>query len=499
MGRPTTVASPGKRVLPAVVAITLFLPLLFAGTALAADLSLSSKTYGLAYERELAGGQKDRYVPLYEYLSADAANLGGKPLSFHFYGWGRVDLGENSGSGSTSGEVGSIYLEYLHPEGNAQAKLGRFFLTEGSAMEIIDGAFVKATTPSRAGGFPLRRRPRGVLHPRQHERGRFPLRRPGILRPPGVRGDRGIVPEGERDVPGGKNREMYGGDLWLRVAPSVELTGQATYNRSVSEMASQRYAVRIVPGSTFDISAGYESYTYRGLFQPALNPAFVSPSVNPDDKVQTIFGIVDWAFVPGWTLEVAGKNLRHDKSDPGDANRGEVGVRYTYNDKKDVAGFSAAFVSADQAENEYQEYRGFASYSPSKLRVTLDALTQQYKEAPIPQREEEPVPGGRHGGVPAPRGAAALRQPDVHAKPQLPGRLGGVDPGDLRFRDEHGREEMMRRSSRREHPRGGPARPDVRLLRRSRRPRRFPRNTRRICRRGGSTASSATRTCPPGR
>ncbi|MBF8260397.1 MAG: hypothetical protein HW377_2771 [Actinobacteria bacterium] len=81
MGRPTTVISPGIRVLPAVVAITLLLPLLFAGTALAADLSLSSKTYGLLYERELAGGRKDRYAPLYEYLSADAANLGGKPFS----------------------------------------------------------------------------------------------------------------------------------------------------------------------------------------------------------------------------------------------------------------------------------------------------------------------------------------------------------------------------------------------------------------------------------
>ena len=172
----------------------------------------------------------------------------------------------------------------------------------------------------------------------------------------------------------------YGGDLWLRVAPSVELTGQATYNRSVSEMASQRYAVRIVPGSTVDISAGYESYTYKGLFQPALNPAFVSPSVNPDDKVDVIFGIVDWAFVPGWTLEVAGKNIRHDKSDPGDANRGEVGLRYSYNDKKDTAGLSAAFVSADREENEYQEYRGFATYSPGKTRLTLDALTQQYKK-----------------------------------------------------------------------------------------------------------------------
>ena len=375
-----TVTSLGKRLLPAVLAITLLLPLPFADTALAADLSVSSKTYGLLYEREQAGGQKDRYAPLYEYLSADAANLGGKPLSFHFYGWGRVDLGEDSGSGSTSGEVGSVYLEYLHPEGNAQAKLGRFFLTEGAAMEIIDGAFVKATTPvglgvSLYGGIPVEY---SILNNTSGGDSLFGGRvffvRPGFAEI----GASYLKENGS--FQDGKDRELVGGDLWLRVAPPVELTGQATYNRSVSEMASQRYAVRIVPGATFDISAGYESYTYSGLFQPALNPAFVSPSVNPDDKVQTIFGIVDWAFVPGWTLEVAGKNIRHDKSDPGDANRGEVGVRYTYNDKKDVAGFSAAFVSADQAKNEYQEYRGFASYSPSKLRVTLDALTQRYKE-----------------------------------------------------------------------------------------------------------------------
>jgi len=380
MGRPMTVTSLGKRLLPAVVAITLLLPLLFAGTAPAADLSVSSKTYGLLYERERAGGQKDRYAPLYEYLSADAANLGGKPLSFHFYGWGRVDLGEDSGSGSTSGEVGSIYLEYLHPEGNAQAKLGRFFLTEGAAMEIIDGAFVKATTPvglgiSLYGGVPVEY---SILNNTSAGDslygGRVFFVRPGFVEiGASYLKENGSFQEG-------KDRELVGGDLWLRVAPPVELTAQAAYNREVSEMASQRYAVRIVPGATFDISAGYESYTYKGLFQPALNPAFVSPSVDNNDKVQTIFGIVDWAFIPGWTLEVAGKNIRHDKSDPGDANRGEVGVRYTYNDKKDVAGLSAAFVSADQAKNEYQEYRGFASYSPSKLRVTLDALTQRYKE-----------------------------------------------------------------------------------------------------------------------
>ena len=102
--------------------------------------------------------------------------------------------------------------------------------------------------------------------------------------------------------------------------------------------------------------------------------------MNPNDKVSSIFGVLDWEFVPGWTLELSGKSLDHKEGDPGDAIRGGVGLRYTYNGKKDVAGLSAAFVSADQAANEYQEYRGFASYSPGKFRVTLDALTVQYKQ-----------------------------------------------------------------------------------------------------------------------
>jgi len=384
MGRPTTVIPLGKKLLPAIVAISLLLPVLLAGTAPAADVSLSSKTYLRYYERELAGGNKDTLAPLYEYLSADATNLGGKPIAFHFYGWGRVDLSDPSGSGRTSGEIGSAYMEYLHPQGNAQAKLGRFFLTEGAAMETIDGAFAKATTPlglgvSVYGGAPVEYSILdGTKGGSSLYGGRVFFVQPGYV-------EIGVSYLRENgSFQEGRDRELFGGDLWLRVVPSVELTAQAAYNRSVREMASQRYAVRIAPGATFDISVGYESYTYKGLFQSTLHPAFVFPALDNNDKVQTIFGIVDWAFVPGWTLEVAAKNIRHDKSDPGDANRGEVGLRYSYNDKKDVAGFSAAFVAADREENEYQEYRGFATYSPSKIRLALDALTQRYKREPIP-------------------------------------------------------------------------------------------------------------------
>jgi hypothetical protein len=300
MGRPTTAVSPGKRLLPAIVSMALFLPLLFPGTAPAADVTISSRTYGLLYQREFPGGEKERFAPLYEYLSADAANLGGKPLSFHFYGWGRVDLAEPSGSGRTSGEIGSLYMEYLHPQGNAQAKLGRFFLTEGVAMDIIDGAFVKATTPiglgvSLYGGVPVEY---SILS--------------GADRADSIYGGRVFFAKSGFAEIGASylkedgsverlDRELYGGDLWVRVASGVELTGQASYNRTVREMASERYAVRIVPGATVDISAGYEAYEYAGLFRSALHPAFVVATADNNDKVQSIFGIVDWEFTPGWT------------------------------------------------------------------------------------------------------------------------------------------------------------------------------------------------------
>jgi len=381
MGRPTAVVSSGKGLFPVLVAISLLLPLLLAGTSRAADLSVSSNTYLRYYQKEFTGGNKDTYAPLYEYLSADATNLGGTPVSFHFYGWGRVDLSDPSGgtSGKESGDLGSAYLEYLHPKGNAQMKFGRFFFAEGVAAETIDGAFFKVKTPigfgiSGYGGAPVEH---SILDNTDVGSsiygGRVFYNRSGVT-------EIGVSYLKEKGPFEGEDREMYGGDLWLHVFGPVELTAQAAYNQATKGMASQRYALRVVPGSRFDISAGYEAYSYKDLFQTTLHPAFATPSIDNTDKVQTIFGIMDWEVFSGLTLELVAKNIKHDNDNPGNANRGEAGIRYAFNGKRDVFGLSAAAVTADRDENEYQEYRGFITYSPSKFHLALDALAQQYKK-----------------------------------------------------------------------------------------------------------------------
>jgi outer membrane protein OmpA-like peptidoglycan-associated protein len=344
----------------------------------AAEINLSSQTYLLYFERDVAGGDDLQFAPLYEYLSGSARELGGMPLSFHFYGWGRIDLADDTDDDGTGGDLASAYLQYLHPTGNAEMRLGRFFLTEGTAAEIMDGVFLKGRTPlgfglSVFGGVPVERTITSTDTGDSIYGGRLFFSRAGFAEI----GATYLVENGDFQ---GDDREMIGGDLWVSPGIPVELTGRAFYNVSTSSMAQQRYVLRLVPISRLDLALGYEEYKYKDLFQTALHSAFLSPAIDNTDEVQVLFAIVDFQIAEGLTVEAVGKSIEHDVSDPGDATRGELGVRYVYNDRKDVGGLSVAIVSADRDENEYQEYRAFATYSPGRWRFSLDALTHRYKE-----------------------------------------------------------------------------------------------------------------------
>jgi hypothetical protein len=359
-------------------ALLLLLPAFLPAPCLAADITLSSRTYLLYYEREVTGGSDKEYAPLYEYLSGDVSNLGGNPLSFHFYGWGRLDLADDTDDDGRGGDLASAYLQYLHPTGNGEVRLGRFFLTEGVAAEILDGIFLKGRTPvgfglSVFGGVPVERSITSTDEGDSIYGGRLFFARAGFVEI----GVSYLMEDGNFQ---GDDREMIGGDIWLKPGIPVELSGRADYNNSTSSLARQRYVLRLMPSSRLDLAVGYEDYSYKDLFQNALNSAFLSPAIDDTDEVQVLFVDLDFLITEGLTVEAGVKSIEHDRSDPGDATRAELGFRYAYNDRKDVAGLSAAFVSADRDENEYQEFRAFATYSPGPWRFSLDALTHQYEK-----------------------------------------------------------------------------------------------------------------------
>ena len=357
----------------------LLLAVLIPTLSLAADITLSSKTYLLYYKRDIPGGSNQTFAPAYEYISADAAKLGGTSFSFHFYGWGRADLQDETGSSKTSGELGSAYLQYLHPTGNGEMRLGRFFLTEGAASEIMDGIFLKARTPvglgiSVFGGVPVEATITSTEAGDSIYGGRLFFARPGFT-------ELGVTYLQEKGTFQGEDRKEIGGDLWLRPFGPVELIGRATYNDATRALAFQRYLVRLTPFAGVDLSAGYEAYKVKDYFQTALNPAFLFPAIDNADRVRTVFALLDWEAVKSVTVTLGAKSIRHDAAAIGDATRGELGVKYAYNNNRDAVGVSAAVVSADKDQNAYREYRGYATYSIAKWRFVLDALTQQYKQA----------------------------------------------------------------------------------------------------------------------
>ncbi|NJD62684.1 MAG: hypothetical protein FIA93_08185, partial [Deltaproteobacteria bacterium] len=379
MGYSNAGGCPERRTTLLFVAALLLLAVTYPGSSQATDLRLSSKTYLLYYERDVPGGETQKFAPLYEYLSADAINISGSSFSFHFYGWGRQDLQDDTGTGDRTGELGSAYLQYLHPTGGGEMRLGRFFLTEGAAAEIMDGVFLKARTPlglgvSVFGGIPVEATITSTEKGDSIYGGRVFYARPGVT-------EIGVSYLQEKGQFQGKDRKEIGGDLWLRPFAAVELIGRASYNDATRALAYQRYLLRVSPVARVDLSVGYEAYKYKDYFQTALNPVFLFPTIDNNDKVQTIFAALDVEVVKGLTLTLGGKKIRHDTEDPGDATRGEGGLKYVYNNLRDAAGVSAAVVTADLDENAYQEFRGYATYSPGKWRFALDGLTHRYKEA----------------------------------------------------------------------------------------------------------------------
>lgn len=360
------------------------LPLRPAG---AAESTFSSTTYLRAFQRPDSSGGKERFLPLYEYLSGDATQLRGDlPLAFHFAAWGRLDLAEDTGSRGTGGDFDAAYLDYRHPNGNGEARLGRFFLAEGVASDTIDGVFVKGRTGPGFGGAlfagkPVEQGGGAIETGRAIYGGRAFFAAAGFAEiGASILQEKGDFPKGDGAI---DDRTLAGGDLWLRPGGPIEFNGQASYNLATKGFASQRYTVRLMPGAGMDVLAGYEAYEYRDLFHGTLNPAFQTsiPGFDNTDKVKVTFVTIDWEFMKGLVLEAALKNMKHNAVDPGTSSRGQAGLRWAWNDRKDTVGASVAATTGDRDENEYSEYRVYGMWSPDDWRLAADLLAQRYKVA----------------------------------------------------------------------------------------------------------------------
>ena len=354
----------------------LFLALLggFPSQAVSAEYELESSTLLHIYENDTLPGE-NRFASLYEYLDLSVYGLGSHDLSFFLYGWGRLDLADDPGSNS-NGNLSSAYLQYDIPNQRGRLRAGRFSLTEGTTLEVIDGIAHKNYLP---GGF-------GATF-----YGGSPVEEEDLNGGSGIYGGRGFY-----QMPGtlevglsylfekgdflGEDRQEAGGDLWYGPAESFDLTGKVIYNLATEGLASASVSARLSPSPSIDLEVGTRNYSYGDLFQAALNPAFSASTLNPADEVNTVFVVLDWKLASPLSACFTMENINHELSDPGNSSRSEVALTFIPGSLFERVGVSAAVVSGDLSENEYSEIRGYATKKYASTIFSIDALTQKYEE-----------------------------------------------------------------------------------------------------------------------
>ena len=129
--------------------LVLFAMLALPAPGLTAELSGSSRTFLPVWEF----ADDSDHVGLYEYLDLQLSGIGSRDISFHFGGWGRVDLADDTFGESSNEEFQYGYVNYRHEKANAFFRAGRLFVSEGvAAFENLDGFYASGDL---AGGFAL--------------------------------------------------------------------------------------------------------------------------------------------------------------------------------------------------------------------------------------------------------------------------------------------------------------------------------------------------------
>jgi len=332
--------------LPLAVAACLLLP---PPTASAAELHVASQTLLRLFERDTAARDDVTVAPAYEYLRLDAGALSAKGLSFHLYGWGRLDLGDREFyPDDTAGELLYGYFEYAHPGTNAGARLGRLYVFEGVANEAVDGLSVRTDlTPyfalSAYGGFP-------VALDSTDGRSGDSIYGGRLSHHLGAWYDVGVSYK-NTDNDGDNAEEMLGVDLSLNLPFGVGLSGFSSRNLDSEGWAEHSYALNI-PVAALLLRPSYEKFQYEDYFGTgtlARNPfSFLRES---GETLEMLGGDIVWPVSTSWEL---GAKVKHYEYEIRNQSSEFYSALATWHGaSRTQAGGEVGYMKGDAAENDY--------------------------------------------------------------------------------------------------------------------------------------------------
>jgi hypothetical protein len=363
-----------KRLAHYLVLIGVLLP----SVAGAVDTGIDATTLLRIEQQSVPGFTKQTLLPATQFIGADLDKLADGNLSFHLYGWGRVDLADSSTSeGTTDGDLTYAYLKYRFPRAIGEIRGGRFFVTEGVAAEQVDGVSMKADLCrqfglSLFGGAPVKlenARSKGdIIYG-----GRANVRLGGMI-------DLGVsaLHEGNVTVHEAtdtkRNREMLGVDIWFSPFRMVEVTGHSYYNITTHAVAEHSYMLTLKPVDKVTVTGIYNNERLRDYFIFTNVPSIFNPVAGEDLK--SYVASVSWVVIK--PLEIIG-DYRHYKRDTlGNSDRYGAEARFSMMDNKVRTGASLHRSRGGSGINAYTELRGYGSYRDATYQGSLDAIVQYY-------------------------------------------------------------------------------------------------------------------------
>jgi hypothetical protein len=311
--------------------------------------------------------------PLYEYLSFNANDLGNKNLSFHFGGWYRHDLENESFGTKSNSDLQYAYLGYRADIADAFINLGRVIVNQGVVFEQVDGASAGTDLKygfglSAFGGVPVEtsfdtRKGDSVYG------GRLSHEAPGIYRI-------GVSFFREKNDSTDFRKEE-GLDLWFRPLDKVELLGTTLYNSLTSGVARNAYNLILGPFSILTLRTEYTEIHYKDFFTSTTMSAFrpqPGGPVDPNDKLTSLGEEASLAF---GALVFSADYKKYHYALAGDADY--YGGRLAYTGPSGLGAGAAAHRMDGQTNNlRYYEYRAYAFKKFQKTDIAVDLLTVNY-------------------------------------------------------------------------------------------------------------------------
>lgn len=357
--------------LPVSAPLLLAALLALSSPAMAVDLSGQSRTY-LQSREEI---DSSKLLPFFEYLDFKADNVGSANVSFHFGGWLRYDLRDESTlDKNKNSDLQYAYLSIKADRADAVMNLGRVLVNEGVASELVDGAYVRTNLlggfgVAAFGGSPTETtfddRSGDSVYGGRISHGVEDVYRVGLS----------YLKEKNNNI---DFRKEEGVDLWFRPLSKVELLGDSFYNALTSDWMKHSYYLTLGPFSNISFRSAYTEISYKDYFTSATTSAFrLDPTIiDPNEKLTTAGEEVSYS--DGYTT-VSADYKKYLYAIAGNANYYGGKLAYSSSLK---GGFGAAVHRMYGATDKlrYNEYRAYAFTAFGPFNVTADYLVVRYDE-----------------------------------------------------------------------------------------------------------------------